>query len=248
MRLQNKVALVTGGTSGIGLAIAREFQAQGAKVAISGRDAERLAEARAAIGGEVLAVQGDVATAADLDRLFAEVEEKLGKIDALVANAGVAPFASVAETSEELFDRVVGINFKGAFFTVQKALPHLNDGASVVITSSAANQAGIAGTAAYSATKAAVRSLARTFSAELVPRGIRVNTLSPGPIETPLFGKTGLPPEAVEGFAAQVQEQVPLKRFGQPEEMAKAALFLASSDSSYVVGTDLVADGGLTQV
>jgi NAD(P)-dependent dehydrogenase (short-subunit alcohol dehydrogenase family) len=160
----------------------------------------------------------------------------------------VAQFAPLEGSDEAHFDQLSDINFKGTFFTVQKAQPHLNDGASVVLTSSAVNQMGMPNTSVYSATKAAVRSLARTLSAELVGRGIRVNVLSPGPIETPIFGKLGLPQEELDGFAADMTEKVPLKRFGQPEEMASAALFLASEDSSYVVGIDLVADGGISQL
>ncbi|MFT5088873.1 MAG: NAD(P)-dependent dehydrogenase (short-subunit alcohol dehydrogenase family) [Planctomycetota bacterium] len=248
MKLNNKVAVITGGSSGIGLSIAKRFHKEGAKVVIFGRKQEALDAAVAEVGAEVLAVQGDVSKLADLERLYAETVAKHGKVDVLVANAGVAQFAPLEGSDEAHFDQLSDINFKGAFFTVQKAQPHLNDGASVVLTSSAVNQMGMPNTSVYSATKAAVRSLARTLSAELVGRGIRVNVLSPGPIETPIFGKLGLPQEALDGFAADMTEQVPLKRFGQPEEMASAALFLASEDSSYVVGIDLVADGGISQL
>lgn len=248
MRLNNKVAVITGGSSGIGLSIAKRFHKEGAKVVIFGRKQEALDAAVAEVGAEVLAVQGDVSKLADLERLYAETVAKHGKVDVLVANAGVAQFAPLEGSDEAHFDQLSDINFKGAFFTVQKAQPHLNDGASVILTSSAVNQMGMPNTSVYSATKAAVRSLARTLSAELVGRGIRVNVLSPGPIETPIFGKLGLPQEALDGFAADMTEQVPLKRFGQPEEMASAALFLASEDSSYVVGIDLVADGGISQL
>jgi len=248
MKLHNKVAVITGGSSGIGLSIAKKFHKEGAKVIIFGRKQEGLDAAVAEIGADVLAVQGDVSKLADLERLYADTTAKHGKVDVLVANAGVAQFAPLEATDEAHFDQLSDINFKGAFFTVQKAQPHLNDGASIVLTSSAVNQLGMPNTSVYSATKAAVRSLARTLSAELVGRGIRVNVLSPGPIETPIFGKLGLPQEALDGFAADMTEQVPLKRFGQPEEMASAALFLASEDSSYVVGIDLVADGGISQL
>ena len=248
MKLQGKVAVVTGGNSGIGLAIAREFTEQGADVVVFGRNAQTLDEAVRSIGNGTLGVQGDVTRLDDIDRLYQETVARFGKIDILVANAGIARPAPLDLTDEALFDLTSDINFKGAFFTVQKAVPHLNDGASIILVTSAGNVKGLPNFSVYVATKAAVRSLARSFSAELLPRGIRVNALSPGPIETPIFGRMGLPEEAMDGIAAQMTEMIPLKRFGQPEEMAKAALFLASSDSSYVVGAELVADGGLSQL
>ena len=248
MKLQGKVALVTGGNSGIGLAIAREFAEQGADVVVFGRNAETLDEAVRSIGNGTLGVQGDVTRLDDLDRLYQETVARFGKIDILVANAGIARPAPLDLTDEALFDLTSDINFKGAFFTVQKAVPHLNDGASIILVTSAGNVKGLPNFSVYVATKAAVRSLARSFSAELLPRGIRVNALSPGPIETPIFGRMGLPEEAMDGIAAKMTEMLPIKRFGKPEEMAKAALFLASSDSSYVVGAELVADGGLSQL
>ena len=248
MKLQGKVAVVTGGNSGIGLAIAREFTVQGADVVVFGRNPETLDEAVQSIGNGTLGVQGDVTRLADLDRLYQETVARFGKIDILVANAGIARPAPLDQTDEALFDLTSDINFKGAFFTVQKAVPHLNDGASIILVTSSGNVKGLPNFSVYVATKAAVRSLARSFSAELLPRGIRVNALSPGPIETPIFGRMGLPEEAMDGIAAQMTEMIPIKRFGKPEEMAKAALFLASSDSSYVVGSELVADGGLSQL
>lgn len=248
MKLQGKVAVVTGGNSGIGLAIAREFTEQGADVVIFGRNTQTLHEAAQTIGNGTLGVQGDVTRLADLERLFQETVARFGKIDILVANAGIAKPAPLDLTDEALFDLTSDVNFKGAFFTVQKAIPHLNDGASVILTTSAGNVKGMPEFSVYVASKAAVRSLARSFAAALLPRGIRVNALSPGPIETPIFGRMGLPEEVQEGIAAQISEMTPIKRFGQPEEMAKAALFLASSDSSYVVGSELVADGGMSQL
>ncbi len=248
MKLQGKVAVVTGGNSGIGLAIAREFAEQGADVVVFGRNAETLDEAVRSIGNGTLGVQGDVTRLDDLDRLYQETVARFGKIDILVANAGIARPAPLDLTDEALFDLTSDINFKGAFFTVQKAVPHLNDGASIILVTSAGNVKGLPNFSVYVATKAAVRSLARSFSAELLPRGIRVNALSPGPIETPIFGRMGLPEEAMDGIAAKMTEMLPIKRFGKPEEMAKAALFLASSDSSYVVGAELVADGGMSQL
>ena len=243
MKLKGKVAVVTGGNSGIGLATAQEFKAQGASVVIFGRTQKTLEDAVHAIGTETLAVQGDVTHLADLDLLYQQTVERFGKIDVLVANAGVSKPVPVEQLSEALFDKISNTNFKGAFFTVQRALPHLNDGASIILVTAAVNQKGVPGYSVVSATKAALRSLARTFSAELLHRGIRVNALSPGTIETPIFGKLGLPVET-EKWA----ELIPVKRIGTAEEMAKAALFLASNDSSYVLGAELVVDGGKTQI
>lgn len=248
MKLDNKIAVITGGNSGMGLGMAQEFAKQGASVAIFGRSEDTLERATAEIGGETLAVQGDVTSVADLDRLFESTVQKFGKIDVLIANAGVARPAPVDEVDEDAFDFLSDINFKGAFFTVQRALPHLNDPASIILTSSIANRTGMPGMAVYGATKAAVRSLARTLSAELLPRGVRVNALSPGAIETPIWGRIGLQQEELAQMASNIGSQIPMGRFGTPDEMAKAALFFASDDSSYVVGTELVADGGMTQI
>lgn len=247
-RLEGKVAVVTGGNSGIGLATARRFQEEGAKVAISGRSRETLDAAVKSLGKGVLAVQSDVSSLEDLDKLYAEVTKKLGKIDVLFVNAGVAKFAPLAETSESTYDQQFDINIKGAYFSIQKALPFLNDGASIVLNTSVAGSKGTTGASAYSATKAALRSLARTAAAELVERGIRVNSVAPGPIATPIFGKTGLPKEAVDQFAKDVLDRVPMKRFGQPEEVASAVAFLASSDASYITGVELNVDGGFGQI
>ena len=247
-RLEGKVAVVTGGNSGIGLATAIRFQEEGAKVAILGRSKKTLDEAVKTIGNGVVAVQGDVANLADIDKLYAEVAQKLGKIDVLFVNAGVAKFAPLAETSESTYDEQFDINVKGAYFTIQKALPFLNDGASIILNTSVAGQKGNAGASAYSATKAALRSLARTTAAELAGRGIRVNTVAPGPIVTPIFGRTGLPKEAFDELAKQFLAQVPMKRFGQPEEVAAAVAFLASQDASYITGVEINVDGGVGQV
>jgi NAD(P)-dependent dehydrogenase (short-subunit alcohol dehydrogenase family) len=247
-RLEGKVAVVTGGNSGIGLATAKRFQEEGAKVAISGRSRETLDEAVRTIGNGVLAVQADVAKLADIDKLYAEVSQKLGKIDVLFVNAGVAKFASLAETSESTFDEQFDINIKGAYFTIQKALPLLNDGASIILNTSVADRQGTVGASAYSATKAALRSLARTAAAELVGRGIRVNAVAPGPIVTPIFGRTGLPQQAIDEFAKEVVAKVPMKRFGQPEEVAGAVAFLASQDASYITGVEINVDGGAGQI
>src|SRR2546425_11343486 len=233
-RLEGKVAVVTGGNSGIGLATAKRLQEEGARVAISGRSRKTLDEAVRTIGNGVVAVQADVAKLTDVDKLYAEVSQKLGKIDVLFVNAGVAKFAPLAETSESAYDEQFDINIKGAYFTIQKALPLLNDGASIILNTSVADIKGTAGTSAYSATKAALRSLARTAAAELAGRGIRVNTGAPGPIVTPIFGRTGLPKEAVDEFAKEIVAQVPMKRFGQPEEVAGAGAVFASPRSSHI--------------
>lgn len=246
--LEGKVAVITGGSSGIGLATARLFKEVGARVAISGRNQEALDAAVKELGPGVVAVRSDVSNLGDLDRLFEVVTTKLGRIDVLFANAGIAKFARVSDVSEDAYDETFAINVKGVFFTVQKAIPFLNDNSSVILNTSFFNQAGIPTTSVYAASKAAVRSLARSISSELANRGIRVNVVSPGPVSTPIYGKLGLPKEAVDAFAANIVSQVPLRRFGKPEEVAQAALFLASSASSYVTGVELNVDGGLGQV
>lgn len=242
--LEGKIVVITGGNSGIGMATAKLFKQEGASVAISGRDQKTLDEAVGNIGGGTIAVKADVTRLADLDRLFSTVREKLGKIDVLFANAGVAKFAPVADTSEAMYDEVFDINVKGAFFTVQKALPHLNDGASILLNTTFLAHTGVAGTSVYSASKAAVRSFIRTLATELVDRKIRVNAVSPGPIQTPIYGRLGLPGEVVQQMAQSILATVPMKRFGQPEEVAQAALFLGSSSASYITGVELNVDGG----
>jgi NAD(P)-dependent dehydrogenase (short-subunit alcohol dehydrogenase family) len=247
-RLEGKVAVVTGGNSGIGLATAKRLQEEGAKVVISGRSKKTLDEAVKTIGNGVLAIQADVSHLDDLDKLYGEVSKKLGKIDVLFVNAGVAKFAPLADTSEGTYDEQFGTNVKGAYFTVQKALPLLNDGASIILNTSVVGSKGNIGTSAYSATKAALRSLARTAAAELVGRGIRVNAVAPGPIVTPIFEKTGLPKEAIDEWSKEILERVPMKRFGQPEEVAATVAFLASEDASYITGVEINVDGGAGQI
>jgi NAD(P)-dependent dehydrogenase (short-subunit alcohol dehydrogenase family) len=240
MKLNNKVAVVTGGNSGIGFATAQNFIQEGAKVVIVGRDRQALEK--------TIAIQADVANLTDLDRLYATVKEQVGNIDIVVVNAGVAPVRPLIQVDEAHYDQIMNINVKGAYFTVQKSLPILNDGAAIVLVASVASITGTAGLSVYNASKAALRSLARTFSAELVDRGIRVNAISPGPTETPIFGKMEVPPEATGSGGESILSKIPMKRLGQPEEIAKAILFLASSDSSYVLGTELFADGGMGQI
>ncbi|HLG98650.1 MAG TPA: SDR family oxidoreductase [Bryobacteraceae bacterium] len=250
MKLKDRVAVITGGNSGIGLATAREFKDNGAKVVIFGRTRKTLDEAAASIGTGVLAVQGDVRNLGDLDRLLAATAKNFGKIDVLVANAGIAKFAPVELLPEALFDELSDTMFKGVFFTVQKALPHMNDGASVILVSSAdADKLGRVGTSVYTAAKAAVRALARSMSVELLGRRIRVNVLSPGMTDTPIISREGgIPGTTPEELAAIITRGIPMKRRGTAEEMAKGMLFLASDDSSYCLGMELMCDGGLTQL
>lgn len=247
-RLTGKVAVVTGGNSGIGLATAKRFREEGAKVAITGRDQKTLDEAVKTIGGDVLAVRADVSKVADLERFFKAISEKFGKVDVLFANAGVGKFAPVSESTEGQFDEMFGINVKGVYFTIQKALPLLNDGASIIINSSVVSEIGFAGASIYSATKAAIRSFARTLTAELISRGIRINVVSPGPIQTPIFQRNGFTPAQIDEIAQVLVSRVPMKRFGKPEEVADTVLFLATPESSYITGVDINVDGGMGQV
>jgi len=242
-KLSGKTAVITGGNSGIGLAVAQEFVAQGANVIITGRDQERLNETANNLG--VTAIQADVRDADALASVFQQVNEEHGGLDILFVNAGIARMGPVEAMTEDTFDEVVDINFKGAYFTIQKALPIMNDNGSIILNGSVNAVVGFANASVYSASKAAVHSLARTLSAELAERGIRVNTLNIGPVETPLYGKLGLPQEAVQQFAGAVMGKLPVKRFGQPDEIAKAAVFLASDDSSFVVGSEIATDGGM---
>ena len=247
-RLQGKVAVITGGNSGIGLATAKRLKDEGAKVAITGRSQKTLDEAVKALGDDVLAIQSDVSKTAEVERIFQAVTKKLGKIDVLFANAGVAKFLPVPLVTEEHYDEQFDINAKGAYFTIQKSLPYLNDGASVILNTSVVSHKGLPEGSVYAATKAAMRSLTRSFASSLVDRKIRVNAVAPGPIETPIFERTGLPKEALDNFAASVLNGVPMKRFGKPEEVAATVAFLASSDASYITGIELNVDGGMGQI
>jgi NAD(P)-dependent dehydrogenase (short-subunit alcohol dehydrogenase family) len=247
-KLEGKIAVVTGGSTGIGLATAKLFAAEGAKVVVTGRRAAELDAATAAIGADAFAVQGDVAKLDDLDRLYAAVKERFGRVDILFANAGLARLAPIEAVDEAHFDLLFDVNVKGLLFTVQKALPLFSQGGAIVLNSSVVNTKGTPAFGVYAATKAAVRSFARTWTAELKDRAIRVNTISPGPIETPIFDTLGLPPEQVAEFGANVSQSVPLGRFGRPEEIAAAVLFLASDAASYIAGVDLYADGGMVAV
>lgn len=247
-RLNGKLAVVTGGSSGIGLATARRLITEGADVVITGRNKEALDSAVTELGERAYGIRGDVSKLDELDRLYEQIREQFGRVDVLFANAGIAPLAPFDAVTEEQFDNLFNVNVRGLFFTVQKALSLLSDGASVILNASVVAQSGLPNTSVYSATKAAVRSLGRTLAAELAPRGIRVNVVSPGLIETPFWGKVGLSQDSVEAFGAQVVQQTPLGRAGKPEEIAATAAFLASDDSSFFTGADLVADGGMIQV
>ena len=248
-RLEGKVAVVTGGNSGIGLATAKRFHEEGARVVIAGRSQKTLDEAVKTIGKGTVGVQADVSSAKDLERLYTTVSEKLGKIDVLFANAGIYKFAPLAATTEELYDELFDINARGVYFTIQKALPHLNDGASIIVNTSVAGEIGVPNGTAYAATKAALRSFTRSIAAELVERGIRVNAVSPGPIETPAgFERTGLSKETVDEMLKGFISMVPMKRIGQPEEIAATVAFLASQDASFITGAEIPVDGGLAQI
>jgi NAD(P)-dependent dehydrogenase (short-subunit alcohol dehydrogenase family) len=247
-KLQNKVAIITGGSSGIGLAAAERFVEEGAYVFITGRRQSELDKAKAAIGKNVTTVQGDVANLEDLNRLYRIVEKEKGVIHVIVANAGIVERKLTQNATPEHFDKQFNINARGAFFTVQKALPLMKEGGSIVLVSSGMHLKGMPEYAVYSATKAAMRSFTRTWAMEFKDRGIRVNHLSPGPIETPMIDSQFSSKEEAD-IGRQVFAQIaPLGRLGQAEEMASAILFLASDDSSFSTGIDLVADGGITQV
>jgi NAD(P)-dependent dehydrogenase (short-subunit alcohol dehydrogenase family) len=247
-KLEGKIALITGGNSGIGLATAKQFVNEGAYVFITGRRNSELAAAVKEIGGNVTGVQGDVSNLGDLDRLFAQIKREKGKLDIVFANAGVAEVSPLGKITEEHYDSIFNINVKGVVFTVQKALPLMPDGASIILNASIVASKGLSANSVYSATKAAVRSFARTWTTDLKERRIRVNAVSPGFIDTPglsnLLASTGTGQQGKE----MISNAIPLGRFGTPDEIAKALAFLASDDSSYITGTELFVDGGFAQV
>jgi len=247
-KLDGKIAVITGGNSGIGLATAKRFVSEGANVFIFGRRQNEIDAGVSEIGKNVIGIQGDVSNLADLDRLFDVVKVQKGHLDILFANAGIAQFAPLGEISEEHFDKIFRINVKGLLFTVQKALPILEDGGSIILNASIGSSKGVGGSSVYSATKAAVRSFARTWTVDLRDRKIRVNAISPGPIDTPIFSSITQNEEQSELFKKNIVNAVPMKRMGSPDEVAKVVSFLASDESSYVTGIELFVDGGLAQI
>lgn len=256
MDFNGRVAVITGGNSGIGLATARELARRGAAVAILGRDETTLAAAavelnshlEASDGSGVLALRGDVASGADLDRFYAAVSDRFGRIDVLIVNAGIGLFGPVEQVSEHDLDATFAVNVKGTYLTVQKALPLMPPGAAIVVNTSVNAVLAMPGTSVYAASKAAQASLVRTLAGELIPRGIRVNAVSPGPTTTPMYGRLGLPEQDLAAFTDSVRAQIPLARFGTSDEIAHAIAFLASNDSSFTTGEELVVDGGLSRL
>jgi NAD(P)-dependent dehydrogenase (short-subunit alcohol dehydrogenase family) len=247
-KLEGKIALITGGNSGIGLATAKEFVNEGAYVFITGRRERELAAAVDAIGKNVIGIQGDMAKLADLDRVYAKIKQDKGRLDIVFANAGIAKSAALGDTTEELYDATFGVNVKGVLFTVQKALPLMPDGAAIVLNASVVGSKGLASNSVYSATKAAVRSFARTWTTDLKSRRIRVNAISPGSIDTPGFGELMASSEAGQQRLKMLTSIVPMGRLGRPEEIAMAVVFLASDDASFITGVELFVDGGFAQV
>jgi NAD(P)-dependent dehydrogenase (short-subunit alcohol dehydrogenase family) len=248
-KLKDKVAVITGGNSGIGLATAQRFVEDGAYVFITGRRQNELDAAVKQIGeNNISAVQGDVSNMADLDRLYTKVEEQKGSIDILFANAGISEFAPLGTITEAQFDKIFSVNVKGLLFTVQKALPLFHDGGSIILNGSIGASKGVGTTSVYSATKAAIRSFARTWTVDLKHRKIRVNAISPGPIDTPIFNSLAKTEEEVKQIKANLVTAVPMGRMGTADEIAKAVSFLASDDSSYITGIELFVDGGMAQI
>lgn len=241
--LENKVAIVTGGNSGIGYAAAADLVAKGAKVIVTGRNKEALAKAETELN--VTGIVADQSDLKSIDNLVEEVKAKFGKVDIVFLNAGIAAFAPLDSASEDHYDSIMNVNVKGVYFTVQKVLPILNDGASIIFNTSVNAHVGMPNSSVYAASKAAVLSLNKVFAVELASRKIRVNAVSPGPIETPLYGKVGLEKEEVEGLGSALGEKILLKRFGQAAEVAKTVSFLASDDASFITGSEIVVDGGL---
>jgi NAD(P)-dependent dehydrogenase (short-subunit alcohol dehydrogenase family) len=243
-KLEGKIALITGGSAGIGLATAKQFVEEGAYVYITGRRQAELDAAVAAVGSNITAIQGDVAKLADLDRIYAQIAKDKGRVDILFANAGFGELVPLGSISEEHFDRLFSVNVKGLVFTVQKALPLMPDGGSIILNASIVSVKGFPAFSVYSATKAAVRSFARTWTTDLKDRGIRVNAVSPGPIDTPLLNESFSNPDEMKALVSTVV----MGRLGRPEELAKSVVFLASSDASFITGVELFVDGGAAQV
>jgi NAD(P)-dependent dehydrogenase (short-subunit alcohol dehydrogenase family) len=249
MRFADKVALVIGGNSGIGRAAAVAFGAEGAKVVITGRDPKTLAEVAAQVGAGTLAIRSDVADMASLDEVMRQVREKHGRIDALFVNAGIGTFAPIPEITPERWDEVHNVNLRGCFFAAQKALPLMGRGGSIVFTGSIGSVLGVPGNAIYASAKAGLRAVSRIFAVELVAQGIRVNMVSPGPTETPIINRNvGMDPAAVDALRQMMIANTPMRRMGEPEEIARAVLFLSSSEASFITGVDLFVDGGVVEL
>jgi NAD(P)-dependent dehydrogenase (short-subunit alcohol dehydrogenase family) len=244
-KLNNKLAVVTGGNSGIGFATAKELVAEGANVIITGRNKSALNEAILKLGGNTQGILSDASKLEEIEHLVQFVKEQGKKLDVLFINAGVAAFSPIENVTEEQFDSITDINYKGAFFTLSKLIPFINDNASVIFLTSVNATSGMPNTSVYAASKAALHSLVKVAATELSNRRIRVNAVSPGPINTPLFGKVGFDEESLQGFATAMQNRIPLKRFGTPEEVGKLVSFLASDDASFITGSEYVIDGGL---
>ena len=243
---RDKRIFITGGNSGIGRAAAEAFARSGARVAVMGRDPGTLELTRAALGERSLALQGDVSKLADIDAAVDAVRRSFGTLDVVIVSAGISPILPIEQVTEAFFDRVIGVNLKGAYFTMQKCAPLIVDGGAIVLLGSSGGSKGVGGMSVYSASKAGLRALARSFSAELMPRRIRVNVLSPGPVLTPLLGRLEVPEHVAPQLTENIRRQVPLQRLGEVREIVSALLFLASPDSAFIVGADLPADGGLT--
>ena len=247
-KLEGKIAVITGGNSGIGLATAKRFVTEGAYVFITGRRQKQLDLAVSEIGKNVIGIQSDVSNLADIDKIYNTVKDQKNHIDIIFANAGIAQFAKLEKISEEHFDKIFSINVKGLLFTVQKLLPIFQEGGSIILNASIGSSKGVEETSVYSATKAAVRSFARTWTVDLRHRKIRVNAISPGPIDTPIFSNLMQNEEQTEQFKKNIVNTVPMERMGTPDEVAKVVSFLASDDSSYITGIELFVDGGLAQI
>jgi NAD(P)-dependent dehydrogenase (short-subunit alcohol dehydrogenase family) len=247
-KLDGKVALVTGGSNGIGLASAKLFVAEGASVIVTGRDPEGLEQARAALGDAALVLQSEAGDLAQVDALIARISQQYGRLDVLFLNAGVSRPAPFELVTEEQFDHIVGLNFKSTFFTIQKALPLMKEGGSIVVTTSITNQTGTPNFSVYGASKAALRSMVQSLSLSLIDRGIRINAVCPGPIDTSAFRRLKLDKDKVAAIHADIKARSPIRRFGTADEVAKVVLFLASDDAAYIVGEEIVVDGGINLV
>lgn len=247
-KLENKVAIVTGATSGMGLQTAKKYLEEGAKVVLTGRNQEKLDALKGELNGDYLLVKAEASSVSDSKDLIAKTVEHFGKIDVLFLNAGIFRVETIDGLTEEIFDEVYNINVRGPIFTVQAAYDYLNEGASIIFNTSVVNVKGFGGMTAYGSSKAALRSAVRTLASEFGPKGIRVNAVSPGPIDTPIYGKHNVPQENIDAMASNFPSMVSLGRFGRADEIANTALFLASSDSSYITGAEIPVDGGFAQV